>query len=919
MILKNNSVTKLIKGILLTGVFLYIPFIFGKILLVYPDWGYDTYNSYLPQYELIVNKLLSGNFSLMDFTYGMGTNAFDLQSFLFDPFSIIPVLYGLVFGAKNVAYAIVYMQLMKSIVAGIGCYYYLSEFNFSKKSINLVSYIYAFSGYMIGAGQHYMFATVPVFLIFVLLFIEKSLKDKRFLPALALIIALTSCFSVFFVFHILIFSGIYTLIRTVQIIDKITFTGIIKKFFPCILFLILGLMLSGAVFLPSLYQIVGVSARTSAESLFTRIISSFILTSKEDLKMNILRFFSENMQGTVNSWNGGPHHFGAAHNFFSVVLILCIPQYIINSFSKKAQVKQKVIKSIIICVSLFSITNYFFGYLSNVFSTYNWRYTYVFLPLFCIVVADTLDKVFLEKRFNRYANVASIFISAILIAVYHDRGSGLASKIIVINALGCLIILAFILDIVATYNGNNNRVTKITFLLVFGCIAFNLFIDHAITLYAGRAFLTKDQLSGYYHEKNVSDIVSYLNNKEKNNFYRLERDFNRGTPVFVYSYMERYRSVSTYNSTLNKNSIEFVKNIGNANLGIQAEQQSYFGGSFGEKFDILMTDILGIKYLASTNKIDRVGWIFEQQFGDLFLYRNEDLDSAGHLYEKYITADGFAALSAVEKKLFPAECIILSEKPKSFNQVSKIEYANIPNALDFNNITFPNAWIDSIPQVGEIFGSSWQDGSFDIPINTNFTYNDNQQNVLKFMINPNQTFDLRVVFDLGKGFEVNQQVDFSQKIYSDTDNVVVIKIPSNTKAVRLIFAQATVHIFDMEILTKQKLYTNEGIILENPNFGDIVSGEVNAQKNSLMYIPIPYEKGWKAYIDGQEAEIMQANFGFSALEIKEGKHEVYFEYTAPWLLSGSVLSGIALFIIIFIYVFNKKEKAAKFNDVRERL
>ena len=116
-----------------------------------------------------------------------------------------------------------------------------------------------------------------------------------------------------------------------------------------------------------------------------------------------------------------------------------------------------------------------------------------------------------------------------------------------------MIILAFILDIVATYNGNNNRVTKITFLLVFGCIAFNLFIDHAITLYAGRAFLTKDQLSGYYHEKNVSDIVSYLNNKEKNNFYRLERDFNRGTPVFVYSYMERYRSVSTYNSTLNKN------------------------------------------------------------------------------------------------------------------------------------------------------------------------------------------------------------------------------------------------------------------------------------------------------------------------------------------------------------------------------
>ena len=80
MILKNNSVTKLIKGILLTGVFLYIPFIFGKILLVYPDWGYDTYNSYLPQYELIVNKLL-WKFFINGFTYGMGTNALTYNLF----------------------------------------------------------------------------------------------------------------------------------------------------------------------------------------------------------------------------------------------------------------------------------------------------------------------------------------------------------------------------------------------------------------------------------------------------------------------------------------------------------------------------------------------------------------------------------------------------------------------------------------------------------------------------------------------------------------------------------------------------------------------------------------------------------------------------------------------------------------------
>lgn len=913
MSLKENSLPKLLKYMIITSLLLYAPFIFWKILLVYPDWGYDTYHSYVPQYELIVNKLTSGHFSLMDFTYGLGTNAFafNMQSLLFDPFSIIPILFGLLFGAKNVAYSIVYMQMVKSIVAGIGCFYYLSEFSLSKKNIILASYLYAFSGYMIGAGQHYMFATAPVFLIFSLFFIEKSIKNKRYFMALAVNIALVCCFSAFFAFHIIAFCSLYALFRVLQISDGISFYSVAKRLSPFIFFMLLGLMLSGIIFFPSLYQIVEVSGRTTNDApLFTKVITAFKFMSIADYKMSFLRFFSENMQGTVNKWNGGPPHFGAAHYFFSIALVLCVPQYIINSFSSAKNLKDKIIHSTIVCLVLFSVTNYFFGYFTNIFATQNWRYVYLLGPLFAIIIADTFDKIFIEKRFNRYVNIATVLLGVIAVAVNHDRESGTASKIIVVNTLACLIVSAFVLDYLITYKGNTPQVPKVAHILLCLVISFNIFVDHTMTIYAGRAFLKKDQILSIYHNKTIGEIVKYLNEKEKNNFYRLDKDFNFGTPDYVYSYMERYRSVSSYNSTLNKNSREFVKEMGNGALGIQSEQQAYYLGSFGEKFDKIMPDILGIKYLISLENINRDGWTLEKQFDNMFLYINNNINSAGLLYSTYILDSDYKNLHLLKKKLTPAECIILSEPVGNLTQVSDISYSSIENAIDFSNISFPNAWIDSITAAGEIIGSSWQGGAYDIPLNINNTYIGNQQNIFKFVINPNMTFDLNIIFDQGNGFQVN---GFSQKIYENQDNLVALKIPSNTRAVRLVFAQASFRIFDMEIASKHIDYTSDGIAFENPNFGSVVSGNVRTDMDCLLYMPIPYEEGWKAFVDGIETKILQANYGFSAIELKQGIHNVEFRYFVPGLTLGALFSGISLITVVILGIFLLKSNRTAGN------
>lgn len=54
--------------------------------------------------------------------------------------------------------------------------------------------------------------------------------------------------------------------------------------------------------------------------------------------------------------------------------------------------------------------------------------------------------------------------------------------------------------------------------------------------------------------------------------------------------------------------------------------------------------------------------------------------------------------------------------------------------------------------------------------------------------------------------------------------------------------------------------------------------------------------GWRAYVDGREVEILQANYAFRAVEVQAGKHEVEFRYR-PWTFYfGLVVSCLALIL-----------------------
>ena len=79
-----------------------------------------------------------------------------------------------------------------------------------------------------------------------------------------------------------------------------------------------------------------------------------------------------------------------------------------------------------------------------------------------------------------------------------------------------------------------------------------------------------------------------------------------------------------------------------------------------------------------------------------------------------------------------------------------------------------------------------------------------------------------------------------------------------------------------------------------------IEGMVETKQEELLFLSVPYSRGWKAYVDGEETEIHRANVAFTAIEIPGGIHSIYLKYETPGLKAGAVISGICMILSIIM-------------------
>ncbi len=94
-------------------------------------------------------------------------------------------------------------------------------------------------------------------------------------------------------------------------------------------------------------------------------------------------------------------------------------------------------------------------------------------------------------------------------------------------------------------------------------------------------------------------------------------------------------------------------------------------------------------------------------------------------------------------------------------------------------------------------------------------------------------------------------------------------------------------------------------------------GTVTAKQDGLFYTSVPYEPGWKAYVDGEEVALAEGYDPLSedvkltdaviSFPLTAGEHTIELRYEAPGLKVGAMISTVSLLIFVLLLVVRRKK------------
>ena len=89
-----------------------------------------------------------------------------------------------------------------------------------------------------------------------------------------------------------------------------------------------------------------------------------------------------------------------------------------------------------------------------------------------------------------------------------------------------------------------------------------------------------------------------------------------------------------------------------------------------------------------------------------------------------------------------------------------------------------------------------------------------------------------------------------------------------------------------------------------------LEGKISVSEPKVLLIALPYSKGFKAYVDGKETELKEADTMYMALELAPGEHEIRLTYCTPYLPAGFSLTCIGILCYSVVVLKNRKKRTA---------
>ncbi|KHE72983.1 YfhO family protein, partial [Halobacillus sp. BBL2006] len=400
-------------------------------------------------------------------------------------------------------------------------------------------------------------------------------------------------------------------------------------------------------------------------------------------------------------------------------------------------------------------------------------------------------------------------------------------------------------------------------------------------------------LSDAYDSKQQTKLLEAIETRDQSSFYRVEwkgMDDKNNIPL-----IQDFNGTSVYSSILNKNILFWYYH--SLEIDMKRESISRYSG-FGDRAN-LYSLLRGNYLMVHKDQNRNLPYGFDPYIseGAYKVYRNTNtlpfVRTTSKVYSEFALEDA----SMVGREHAMLQGIVL-ESPDSVTAALE----PLPNLMDQVDIkSVRSTYKDGQLQVEE------KTGGIDLNLNSI----------------PEETEDLYVSFYLknkvkeASWFPLHVN-DFKtsrksrESFYRTGINDITIRVPKNEK-ISIRVPKGSYELKELE------LYSEDYQTLEKAAEATPQSAEVNVDGNKVdiqlnneksdryLTIPVPYEKGWHVEVNGEQKEVLKANYAFLGVELEEGKNEISFTYRPPYFSIVAVVSLLSLMISIVWLVKRRKK------------
>ncbi len=487
-----------------------------------------------------------------------------------------------------------------------------------------------------------------------------------------------------------------------------------------------------------------------------------------------------------------------------------------------------------------------------------------FIPLFSYYIAY-----FLKDLFNKKIDLKkfSIYLTIVFVLLYY------------FNQVKWMygLILVFIICLLLYKKYHKNIIIYLIILsIMVGTSIYEVFKEDEVLISDYNKIFSSDV---------DKEIVNAINNDS--GYYRFSNLYYP-TKTVNKIYHEKYLSTNFYSSTYNGDYLDFIRN------DFPSNEVEYNNFLIPSKSNLLWNSYMGVKYVYSDYDLSNGYTKISNN-----IYLNNYALPLIYARSNYLSIYDYKSYNYPYNEAILLNNVITENETKNPYLDLNMEKVH----LDYEIVSINNIEVK-------------EDNGYDLVSKDNgeiiVKFNDDIKNKLLY-INVSGLKENTCSID-NISMKINNEENIltcKSWIYPNHNNTFHYILGDNNNTLTIKLLKGTYHIDNIETY----LVDYQNIINKNYDSMNIISiendeiiGDITVKDDSYLVTSIPYDKGFKIFIDDKEVPIEKINKAFLGCKITQGEHHVKITYQSPWLNYGKIASILGLLLYIGIIVYDKKKK-----------